>query len=130
MVAELLEVLLLLGELLLELQQLLLLAELDGVVLVGLLALHKGVATVWHATLLATPFAVVGYVCVCVYVGWWYLLRTAETWGTGVTFGHDPERGGERSARGVGGEAIGGLDNGLAVHLDKNCGCGGDVMGI
>lgn len=60
-----------------------------------------------------------------VVVGWLYLLRTAETWRTGVTFGHDPERRGEGSARGVGGEATGGLDNGLPVHLEgRNCGCG------
>lgn len=43
--AQSLEVRLLLGELLLELEQLLLLALLDGVVLVGLLAPLEGVAT-------------------------------------------------------------------------------------
>lgn len=48
MVAELLEVLLLLSELLLELQELLLLAELDGVVLVGLLAFHERIAVLPH----------------------------------------------------------------------------------
>lgn len=50
MVGELLQVGLLLGELLLELQQLLLLAHPDGVVLVGLLALLEGVTVMgWQS---------------------------------------------------------------------------------
>lgn len=51
-VLELLQVLVLLGQLLLDFHQLLLLAQADGVVLVGLLALGEGVS-VWMAVRLA-----------------------------------------------------------------------------
>lgn len=62
MIAQLLEMLLLLGDLLLELQQLLLLALLDGIVLVGLLAFHERVAVCFKHQLISYAIVVCCFV--------------------------------------------------------------------
>lgn len=68
-IRELLQVRLLLGQLLLELQKLLLLTQADGVVLVGLLALLEGVAKSTRRQGLAVSLLLVLLVlCACVWV--------------------------------------------------------------
>jgi hypothetical protein len=115
-VAQLLKVGLLLGQLLLELQQLLLLAGTDGVVLAGLLAALERITRYWGSVLAAASLQ-------CRHPDVYGpdrdspLAATDVADGAGVTLGERGIGRREGTAGGGSGEAAdGGLENGLTVH--------------
>lgn len=116
MIAQLLEVFLLLGQLVLELQELRLLALSDRVILVGLLAALEGI------TVRAEPCQPMHPLSLSLWMrGDWPLPATRGTRGAGVASRHGTACGAEGSASSL---AARGLDDGLSVHVWQLGRCG------